>query len=223
MEPGELPGELFEQATAEKPRVDREAGVIHRAHVLGNLSKHGYSYSVEAQRAASKRFEGMLVGIDHDYQSKPMTVEAAFGKLVKIEVDDHGTWADLHYLKTHTRSEQILEDIERRTGIFALSAVNAQVVERDKIVTSFLPVRVDVVAGGATTRTVLEQAAAPEIAALRADVEKMAAALAELRGRQTKYEQYVDQGAAADAAVKKAEAEAAAKGLNLKDFWNPKE
>jgi hypothetical protein len=220
MEPGEITGEVFEQATAIKPRVDREAGIIRRAHVLGNESRHGYKYALEAQRVAAKRFEGMLVGIDHDYQQRPMTVQAAFGTLRNPEVDDKGTWADLHYLKTHVRSEQILEDLERGTGIFALSAVNAQVIERDKVVTSFLPIRVDVVAGGATTRTVLEQLPPAELKALREELAAAKTAIAELQARQTKYEQYVVPQASASAAVAAASAAAKAKGIDLKKFWN---
>lgn len=212
----ELPGELFEQAVCSHPRVDREAGVINRAHVLGTQSKHGYAYSVEAMRPNQARFEGMAVGIDHDYAQKPLRVEDAWGTLRNITVDDKGVWGDLHYLKSHVRTEQILEDIERGTGLFALSCVNARVIERDKVVTAFLPTRVDLVAGGATTKTVLEQApiepVSPavnpeELAALKAEV-------AALKAAQTKFEQFQAAHAHAAAAVVQAES------LDLKKFWN---
>ena len=75
--PVEVTGELFEQAVALKPRVDREAGVIYRAHVLGNSSKHGYSYGRDAQKAVVGRFEQMTVGIDHAYDGSPLKVSDA--------------------------------------------------------------------------------------------------------------------------------------------------
>ena len=156
-------GELFEQAAAIKPRIDEKAGIIYRAHVLGNQSKWGYSYSPEAQQAVYKRYEQMAVGVDHDYESKPMRSKEALGVLRNPTIDADGIWADLHYLKTHEMAPGMLEDIKRGTGIFALSSVNGKAVLRNNVITSFIPGRVDLVVGGGTTRTVLEQASAPAV------------------------------------------------------------
>lgn len=211
-------GELrWEQTTTEKPRIDRESGVIHRVHVLGNVSKHGYSYATEAQEEAKTRFEGMPVGIDHNYQRTPMKVEETFGKLVKIEVDGKGTWADLHYLKTHSLAEQILEDAERGTGIFALSPVADVLLERDAVVKKFVPRRVDVVVGGATTKSLFEQAppgADVSADALRRELADVKAELADVKARQVKYEQFVSPRATVEAAVQKA-----TEGIDLQKFW----
>ena len=148
-------GELFEQFSVDHPQVDRAKGIIHRVHVLGNKSKHGYTYGIDAQKAVFSRFEGMPVGLDHNYQSAPMKVSEAFGTLRGPYVDEAGTWADLHYLTTHEQAPAILEDVERGTGIFALSSVNGKVVEKAGVITSFIPGRVDVVVGGAVERQLL--------------------------------------------------------------------
>ena len=151
---------LFEQADLGKPRIDREAGILRHVHVLGPVSNHGYSYTADAIQAAHTKFEGMRVGINHDYKNNPLKVEDSWGTLSNPTCDADGIWADLSYLKSHTLTEQILEDIERDTHIFGLSSVNAypRAYEGKKEVGAFMPVRVDVVAGAATTKTFFESA-----------------------------------------------------------------
>ena len=217
-------GELFEQAAVAHPRIDRKAGVIRHVHVMGNQSKHGYRYSLEAQRAVAARYEGMPVGIDHDYQSKPMKVADTFGTLRNPTVDTEGTWADLHFLTRHEQAPAILEDIERGTGIFALSSVNGKVMERDGVVISFVPGRVDVVVGGATTRTVLEQAPAaiPTVSkaehdALLKNFEQLQSKTTELEKRMILREQYVAPQSTLQQEIKRVEA---ASPVDMKAFWN---
>jgi len=217
----EIPGERFEQTVLGKPeKIDKEKGEMYGVRVLGIKSQHGYEYTLDAQRAAVARFEQMAVGIDHDYSGGPLTSEAAWAVLHNARVDEKGTLADLKYLKTHTRTEQILEDVERDLGIFSMSPVTQRCVERPKgQVVSFEPIRCDLVVRGATTRKLFEQQAEQDVAGVKADVAAMKAQIAELQGRATKWEQYVSQADAAAAVVAKAEAEAKAKGIDLKAFW----
>ena len=207
-------GELFEQAAAIKPRVDK--GVIHHVHVLGNVSKWGYRYSTEAQKAAAPRFEGMLVGIDHDYQSNPLRVGEAFGTLRNPSVDADGTWADLHYLTTHEQAPMILEDLDRGTGIFALSSVSSKAVEQRGVITSFLPTRCDVVAGGATTKTLLESRNAPSVTKEQFDA--LQAKTAELEKRLILREQFVAPQSSLQQEIKKVVAPIG----DMKRFFDPK-
>jgi hypothetical protein len=224
MDPGEIAGERYEQEVLRKPeRIDKEKGEMYGVRVMGLASQHGYAYTLDAHKAAVKHFEQMAVGIDHDYKGGPLNSESAWGVLSNVRCDEKGTLADLKFLQSHPRTPQILEDIERDIGLFSFSPVTTRNVERPAgSVVSFVPVRCDLVVRGATTRRVFEQTALPEVEALKADVAKMQAELAELRGRQTKYEQFIAPGAA-DAAVKAAEAAAADKGIDLKKFWNTKE
>jgi hypothetical protein len=199
-------------------RIDRNAGMLYGVRVMGIKSAHGYDYSLDAQRAACPRYEQMPVGLDHNYNGGPMTVEAAWGTLCNPRVDDRGTVADLRYLKTHVRTEQVLEDAERDVGLFSLSAVTTRVVEHPKgTVKSFSPLRVDLVVRGATTKKLFEQDHLDaEAKAQLAELASVKKEIAEIKARQTVYEQTVEAKAAVAAAVAETTA-----GIDLKKFWNP--
>ena len=217
--------ERFEQTPLEKPRIDRAAGVLHGVRVMGIKSAHGYEYSLEAQRAVVARYEQMPLGLDHDYSSGPMTVADAWGTLFNPRVDERGTLADVKYLKSHERTEQVLEDAERDIGLFSLSAVTTRVVEKPKgIVTSFAPVRVDLVVRGATTRKLFEQQTPkpqePEkkmelTPITKEQFEQLQSELEALKIQAAKFEQFTAAQAHAAEAVKKTEA-----AIDLKKFWN---
>ena len=149
--------ELKEQAVLSNPRVDRDAGIIRHAHVLGIKSSNGYDYGIDGIKSATPKYEQMPVSIDHDYNSTPLKVEKVWGTLTNPVSDEQGVWADIHYLKSHSCTEQVLEDLERGTGLFSLSSVNGGVVQKGKVVTQFTPLRCDLVVKGATTKTLLEQ------------------------------------------------------------------
>lgn len=213
--------ERFEQSPLNKAdvRIDRAAGMLYGVRVMGIKSAHGYEYSLDAQRAACPRYEQMPVSLDHDYACGPMTVEAAWGTLCNPRVDERGTVADLRYLKTHVRTEQVLEDAERDVGLFSLSAVTTRVVEQPKgTIKSFSPVRVDLVVRGATTKRLFEQNAElrAEVSALKELVD-VRAEINELKIRQAKYEQALQPQAKVAAAIAKA-----TEGIDLKKFWNDK-
>jgi hypothetical protein len=211
--------ERFEQSPLRKAdvRIDRDAGLLIGVRVMGIKSAHGYEYSLDAQRAACPRYEQMPVGLDHDYNGGPMTVEAAWGTLCNPRVDERGTVADLRYLKTHLRTEQVLEDAERDVGLFSLSAVTTRVVEQPKgTVKSFSPLRVDLVVRGATTKRLFEQENA-KLDAQAAELAEVRKELAELKARQAKYEQFVEPKPAVAAAIAKV-----AEKIDLKKFWKDK-
>ncbi len=220
----ELPGERFEQFSLDKPRIDKDKGEMYGVRVMGIKSAHGYEYTLEAHRAASKHFEQMAVGIDHDYDGGPLTSEKAWGVFSNVRVDERGTLADLRYLKTHQRTEQILEDVERDLGIFSMSPVTQRCVERPKgSVISFVPVRCDLVVRGATTRKLFEQAPAPQQEEKKMELtpitkqqfEQMQAELDALKLQAAKFEQFSQARSDAAAAIEKTAA-----AVDLKKFWN---
>lgn len=141
-------------------RIDRENGVLKRVRVMGLSSAHGYDYDPAAIASNRSRFEGMLVGLDHDYNLGPITIDKAWGVLKSV--DESSQWADLHFNRAHTRTEQLLEMIERGIGPLALSPVTKGCVEENRngrrVVTRFEAARIDLVVGGATTKTMFEQA-----------------------------------------------------------------
>lgn len=149
--------ELFEQVVIDKPRIDKNAGIIYRAHVLGLKSNNGYSYAINGMKSVYPKYEQMPVSIDHDYGSSQLRVGGTWGTLTNPTCDEEGIWADLHYLKSHPVTEQVIEDVERGTGLFSLSTVNGGVVQKGKIIEKFIPMRCDIVVKGATCRTLLEQ------------------------------------------------------------------
>lgn len=212
--------EHFEQSPAAVDKIDRAAGVLRGVRVMGIRSAHGYDYSLDAQRAAVGRYEQMPVGLDHDYDGGPLRVEAAWGTLSNARVDDRGTIADLTYLRSHARTEQVLEDVERSVGLFSLSAVTTRVIENPKgTVKSFAPVRVDLVVRGATTKRLFEQSKKDDerLAALEQRLAASEAKLAASEARQAKYEQYIAPQAGVAATIEKVVVESA---IDLKKFWN---
>ena len=218
----------YEQIALGRPqRVDREKGELIGVRVMGIKSAHGYEYTLGAQRQAAARYEQMKLGIDHDYSGGPLTAENTWGVLFNPSVDDKGTLADVRFLKSHARTEQILEDCERNLGVFALSAVTTGCVQEPKgSITSFTPVRCDVVVGGATTHKMFEQAAqvpvpatsqgsGEEIKVLREQNAALQTRVSALEAKQLQFEQ---------AAVNKAQTAAAVATvtapIDLKKFWN---
>jgi len=211
-----LEAERFEQFSIERPRIDRDKGEMLGIRVMGIRSAHGYEYTLDAQRAIAGRYEQMPVGIDHDYSGSPLTAADAWGVLSNPRVDDRGTIADLKYLKSHVRTEQILEDVERDIGLFSMSPVTTRCVESPKgKVTAFVPVRVDLVVRGATTRRLFEQQAAAAPTASAAELAALKAEIETLRETQKRHEQTLAVRADVQAAVEKTTA-----GIDLKKFWN---
>ena len=157
------PADRFEQTSLSAERIDRAAGIIYGVRVMKVESDNGYGYSLAAQRSIVGRYEQMPVGVSHDYDGKPMTVTAAWGTLFNPRMDALGTVADLRYLQSDQLTPKIIEDAQwqidnpDKPGIFSLSAVTRIRREQGNVVEDFIPVRVDVVVRGATTKRFFEQ------------------------------------------------------------------
>lgn len=209
----------YEQTALTRERIDREAGILFGVRILGIESKHGYRYAIDAQKAAVGRFEGMALGVDHDYDGRAMRVGEAWGTISNPRVDEKGTVGDVRYLKSHDRTEQILEDAERGIGLFSISPVCASCVEdrATRTVTSFAPKRCDLVVRGATTRTLFEQfsGGAQDTAVLRAENESLKQRVAALEAANLRHEQ--SSAAAASLTQKIASVEST---FDPKKFWN---
>lgn len=229
---------LTEQTIIEKPRIDREAGKIYRVKVLGWVSQNGYQYSPDGGKQNYGQYEQMAIGIDHDYESTPLKVDKTWGVLSQPNWEEDGIYADMDYLKSHPLTERVLEDLERGTGLFSLSSVNASPVKKGKVVTSWNPKRCDLVVRGATTKTLLEQntmenkeeikeEVVAEVAVeekpvvtfeqhqeLLTIIEKLTEQVKTLELRITKREEYLTPKTALAEQIADA-----TKGIDLKEFW----
>ena len=208
-----------------EPQIDEEHGILRHVHIAGMVSKNdGARYAIEAHRKAAPRFEQMPVGLDHDYSGSPLRVGQAWGVLSNITVEADGPYGDLAYLKSHERTEQVLEDARRKTGIFSLSMV-CQSKGRGKDIDEYIPSRVDLVVRGATTRTLFnQQTVTPpavtqdEFRALTVRLEQETAARAELEKRLTVFEQLDPRGTQIQATIAQVEAKVGEK--TMKAFWD---
>ena len=210
-----------------KPRIDREKGIIYDVHIAGMESRtDGARYRISAHEKAAPRFEQMAVGLDHNYASGPMKISEAWGVLRDPYMKADGPYArELHYLKTHERTEQILEDAERGTGIFSLSMV-AKTKDGSKDISEYIPSRVDLVVRGATTRTLFNQEhdAAPSVTkadhdALALRFEQLKDEVAELKKRLAVREKVITPAMRLEQEVKTITA-TASEAFDLRAFWD---
>lgn len=120
-------------------RVDREQGVIYGARVLGRYSanshgdtraENGTEYSRGCMTSALPLYENAKVKINHPPdRTRPAAerdVEDVFGVIrnVRLESDENGdpvVRADIHYRKHHELTADVLDDIDRRLGLWGLS------------------------------------------------------------------------------------------------------
>ncbi len=197
------------------PRIDKDKGILHHAHIMGTVSKAGYTYSAESITAAAPRFEQMCVGIDHNYgPDRPMKTGEHWGVVKNVTNDQDGIWGDLHYNQAHPLTAQILYDLEHLKTM-GLSPVN-QVVERGNIVSRFTPRRLDLVVGPATTKNMFEQAQVQqneELASLKSTVEQLTAKQADFETRLKLREEFVPPVVKAEQTAPKPEP------LDLEKFW----
>lgn len=107
----------LQESTAMAVReIDRTNGVIRDVKVLGLESRNGRRYSKDAAARAIPLYEGVKVCIDHNYDTglKSRKTGERWGVLRGIRQDAAGDlFGDLHYLKTHSQTETILEQLER--------------------------------------------------------------------------------------------------------------
>jgi hypothetical protein len=206
--------------SADADKIDRESGVLRGVKIMGSRSKHGYDFESSAIAANRSRFEGMAVGLDHDYKAGPLTIDHTWGTL--RDVDATGSRGDLHFNKSHPRTEQILENIEREIGPVSLSPVYEQFTEENRsgrrVVTSFVAKRIDVVVGGATTRTMFEQA---DTDPLRKELDEVKAELKKVNATMSRFEQLAQRQEQLKHVIDSTLERATNGGaIDLKKFWN---
>lgn len=171
--------EAYPASAAGSPlKIDRDAGVIYGVKVLGRYSRgshsvreaeNGTEYTPECMRAALPLYEGAKVFTDHPADRSKPGVERgtreAFGVLrnARVESDDDGVRADLHYLRKNQLAEDVLDDVERGLGIYGLShnaASDRERIDRANrrlVIESIAVVRsVDLVTRPATNRNLWE-------------------------------------------------------------------
>ncbi len=115
---------VTENTVAQKApdKIDREAGIIYGVKVCGNRSKNGREYPAKVLEAAIPVYEGVAVYVDHGLMpGDERPLDAHFGSLRNVRVQEGELFADLHYVKNHTAAEAVLERAERFANNFGLS------------------------------------------------------------------------------------------------------
>jgi hypothetical protein len=163
--PRKVERDVYEYFQASRPcKVDREAGIIYGAKVVGFQSKNGGRYSKECLEAAKSMYEGAKCNLNHPHRESPgvdRNIEDRFGIFHNVRIGEDGAYADLHYLKAHPFADRACEAAESMPEIFGFShnAKTIQVPDGNGgiIHESITRVRsVDLVADPATTSSIFE-------------------------------------------------------------------
>ena len=188
--------------------IDRDAGVIRGVKVLGLKSKNGRRYLREAVESAVPKYEGRKIYVDHIDVKEGTTrkTRERWGKLQNVAPDSNGElFGDLHYLKSHPMTEQILEAAERFND-FGLSHDAGGKTRREKgtdVIHEIAEVySVDVVQEPATNRNLFESTNMSKVGvlqALRENIKKPFAA--QLLARMTEMEEIYDEAMTMDVAA----------------------
>jgi hypothetical protein len=147
-------------------RIDTKAGIIYGVKVLGAKSKNGRIYEDAAMRRAVPMYEGVSVNLNHirnDPNTKSYTerpIQDRWGVLKNARFEDGSIYADLHYLKSHPATPQLVEAAARFPETFGLShdaGGDEQMIDGERRVVELYEVRsVDVVADPATNAGLFE-------------------------------------------------------------------
>ena len=147
-------------------RIDQEAGIIYGVKVLGQQSRNGRVYEASAIEKALPLYEGVTVNLNHQkldpsnrvQQDRP--IQDRWGVLRNARMIEGALYADLHYLKNHPMTPQLIEAAERFPDTFGLShdaAGDEQMIDGQRRVVELMDVRsVDVVADPATNNGLFE-------------------------------------------------------------------
>ncbi len=147
-------------------RVDTQAGIIYGVKVLGPRSRNGRVYEDSAIRKALPLYEGVTVNINHvrpdpktgAHVERPM--QDRWGVLRNVRYVEGSIYADLHYIKSHPMTKQLVEAAQRFPEIFGLShdaGGDEQIIDGERRVVEMYEVKsVDVVADPATNEGLFE-------------------------------------------------------------------
>ena len=172
-------------------RVDTEAGIIYGVKVLGPRSRNGRVYEDSAIRKALPLYEGVTVNINHvrpdpktgAHVERPM--QDRWGVLRNARYQEGSIYADLHYIKSHPMTKQLVEAAQRFPEIFGLShdaGGDEQLIDGERRVVEMYEVKsVDVVADPATNEGLFESYRPVDPARARAARKKARLSLYETR------------------------------------------
>ena len=172
-------------------RVDTEAGIIYGVKVLGPRSRNGRVYEDSAIRKALPLYEGVTVNINHvrpdpktgAHVERPM--QDRWGVLRNVRYQEGSIYADLHYIKSHPMTGQLVEAAQRFPEIFGLShdaGGDEQLIDGERRVVEMYEVKsVDVVADPATNEGLFESYRPVDPARARAARKKARLSLFETR------------------------------------------
>jgi hypothetical protein len=167
-------------------RIDTESGVIYGVKVLGPKSRNGRVYEDNAIRRAVPMYEGVTVNLNH-IRNEPNArvhterpIQDRWGVLRNVRYLEGSIYADLHYLKNHPMTPQLVEAAQRFPETFGLShdaGGDEQVIDGERRVVELFEIRsVDVVADPATNDGLFEsyQPAASNVSAMEARLQRKA-------------------------------------------------
>lgn len=143
-------------------KIDREAGIIREARILGRVSKNGREYSDKALDDAARLYEGVAVMIDHDRKNpgRERGLMESFGEIQNVKRKEDGVYGDLYFLKSHPATPVILESAERFPNKVGLShnADGSTSRKNGKTIVESVEevISVDVVTRPATNKTLFE-------------------------------------------------------------------
>ncbi len=160
-------------------RVDREKGIIYGVRILGSESKNTYGvagveateYSAAAHADARRMYEGITANLNHIRdKGRERQVQDSFAVIknpVTALEDGHPvTRGDLHCITAHEMTGRVMEDVEKKLGVFGLSHDAYSGKEhvdkgRKRLVIESMRkvVSVDLVIGAATNRNLWESVA----------------------------------------------------------------
>jgi hypothetical protein len=145
---------------ATRGRVDREAGIIYGAKILGRNSANRRQYSDDALNDATRLYEGRKVCLNHD-RSDPKRERGILEEVAVIRNarrKGDGVYGDLHMFQSHKATPLILERADKFPDTFGLSHNAEGKQSRDgRIIESLSMVRsVDIVGDPATNAGLFE-------------------------------------------------------------------
>jgi len=153
----------FVNSRGMRMRVDRQAGVIRGAKILGTESRNGRTYLPEAISRAAGLYENAKVNVNHPKGSPggPRDYQDRIGSIRDVRVRaGEGLFADFHFNPKHALAEQLAWDAEHAPENVGFSHnVQARTSRRGEqvVVEAITKVQsVDLVADPATTGGLFE-------------------------------------------------------------------
>lgn len=160
-------GDVLEFVQSPGPlKVDRERGIIHRAKMIGTISRNKGEYPLPTLHEARDLYEGAKCNTNHPDRANPAAdrdTDDRLGIFRNVTVESDGTYGDLHVLKSHPMAERVFEAAENPELVDAFGfshnahTIREQAPDGHVIHKRITRVRsVDLVADPATTKSIFE-------------------------------------------------------------------